>query len=516
MSAITDLRKKGQLDQAYQLGQQTLQASPNDIWIKREFGWVCYDLMKQALANNDEEQFYAHINEIAALGFNIAQEQMLFENIWWQIVKWVCAINAQENVAVRNERINRLLDGIEDLPRYAPSEAYSTFIQAIHRRSKDSMLYVEFMRRVNLSLLRPEDSRPSVFNDQQLMPLLEQILYAYSKAILRDINYYRTQNDNEKLEQLVAEARCHTRRLKAALGQNPEYNYTLYYIAKLLMAVNENSAAIAQLMPFVRKKHQDFWIWNTLAQALKETDLQTAMSCCCKGLLCKAQEDKTVGLRETAAKFFAACGYWDACKTEVTIADNTRMKHWGRHISDQEILALMEQPEYRNATVNSDNNRSFYANHLDAAEQMTYADLARPILITFVNKEKHIANFIDADDRRGFFRYDKVLLEAPKTNEVYTVVIERIANECFNLVWGKKSTDVPTDTPFFIKVQGFVKHIPENRFAFVDNMFISAELVKANNLEDGDTIEAIAIKSYDRKKNRLGWAIHEITACTKE
>jgi hypothetical protein len=34
-------------------------------------------------------------------------------------------------------------------------------------------------------------------------------------------------------------------------------------------------------------------------------------------------------------------------------------------------------------------------------------------------------------------------------------------------------------------------------------------------LEDGDTIEAIAIKSYDRKKNRLGWAIHEITACTK-
>ena len=236
MSAITDLRKKGQLDQAYQLGQQTLHTSPNDIWLKREFGWVCYDLMKQALANNDEEQFYAHINEIAALGFDIDQEQMLFENIWWQIVKWVCAINVQENVAVRNERINRLLDGIEDLPRYAPSEAYSSFIKAIHSRSRDSLLYLEFMRRVNLSLLRPEDSRPSIYNDQQLMPLLEQILYAYSKAILRDINYYRTQNNNEKLEQLAAEARCHTRRLKAALVQNPEYNYTLYYIAKLLMA----------------------------------------------------------------------------------------------------------------------------------------------------------------------------------------------------------------------------------------------------------------------------------------
>ena len=70
-------------------------------------------------------------------------------------------------------------------------------------------------------------------------------------------------------------------------------------------------------------------------------------------------------------------------------------------------------------------------------------------------------------------------------------------------------------TPLSVEKE-LVKHIPENRFAFVDNMFISAELVKANNLEDGDTIEALAIKSYDRKKNRFGWAIHEITACTKE
>lgn len=514
MSAITELRKKGQLDQAYQLGQQTLQASPNDIWIKREFGWVCYDLMKQALANNDEEQFYAHINEIAALGFNIAQEQMLFENIWWQIVKWVCDINAQENVAVRNERINRLLDGIEDLPRYAPSEAYSTFIQAIHRRSKDSMLYLEFMRRVNLSLLRPEDSRPSVFNDQQLMPLLEQILYAYSKAILRDINYYRTQNDNEKLEQLVAEARCHTRRLKAALGQNPEYNYTLYYIAKLLMAVNENSAAIAQLMPFVRKKHQDFWVWNTLAQALKETDLQTAMSCCCKGLLCKAQEDKMVSLHETAATIFAACGHYNAAKTEVRIAEQIRMKYWQNHIKNQEILGMVSQPDYINAVANQ-NNFAFYKENVALADQLTFADLAQPVLITYVNTEKKIANFITSKDTRGFFSYDRVLQSNPQPNTVYNAAIEKIEGERYRLYCGQKVED-PLLSGFLKPIQGFVKRKPENQFAFVDNIFISPELVKAHNLQDGDAVNAVAVKSFNRKKNEITWAIHQIISCTKE
>lgn len=511
---ITQLRRAGQLNEAYQLGQNKLATNPNDIWVKRAFSWVCYDLLKLAKEARDEETLFGYIADIRALELDAVQDKMLFDSTWWIIIKWVkdniCPI---ENAHDRSIAINNLLSVVEGFPKNAPSEVNSVFIKFIHAASRDLAEYIAYMHRIDFDQLMPADRLPSEYNGQPIMPLWEQILNAYSKCALRLLG---TMRQSEEYDQVVEVARDHVKRLQRALTTSPEYKYTLYYLAKLLIALGDRTAAINRLMPFVRRNNRDFWVWQTMAVALKDSGLQTAMSCCCKGLLCKAQEDKTVGLRETAAKFFAACGYWDACKTEVTIADNTRMKHWGRHISDQEILALMEQPEYRSATVNSDNNRSFYANHLDAAEQMTYADLARPILITFVNKEKHIANFIDADDRRGFFRYDKVLLEAPKTNEVYTAVIERIADERFNLTWGKKSTDAPTDTPFFIKVQGFVKHIPENRFAFVDNMFISAELVKANNLEDGDTIEAIAIKSYDRKKNRFGWAIHEITACTKE
>lgn len=507
MQQIKTLRRQGLLDQAYTRAQQLLANNPNDIWGKRSMAWVCYDQMKEAITENNSEVFYAKIENIIELDFNVEQESMLFENIWWLIVKWAnTTISPITNNEQRLNAIADLFDAIDNLPRFAPSVPYSRFVNIIHKASKDLLEYVPVMQHINLQLLSPEDYRPSQYSR---MALYEQLIYAYSKGILRLQQYYDSNGMTEQSEATRRLAQTHILRMKKALSEQPDYKFTLYYLAKLHTTQGDSSAAINSLMPFVRKNNRDFWVWQTMAVALKDSDLQTAMSCCCMGLLCRAQEDKMVSLHETAAILFAACGHYNAAKREIQIAEEIRVKYWDQHISNQEILNIVAQPKYKEAVANKD-NRPFYKEHIALAEQLIYADMTKQILITYVNQEKHIANFIGSDNSVGFFRYKGFMKEHPQSNQLYIAAMEPIDGQKHNLLWCKKVESDIRESSFCKRVQGFVKRIPENKFAFIDNTFISPELVKAYDLQDGDMIDATAIKCFDRKKQIITWSILSI------
>ena len=57
MSEIRDLRKAGKLEEAHALGVTQLENNPDDIWVKRDYAWVCYDLAKLAIESSDKETF---------------------------------------------------------------------------------------------------------------------------------------------------------------------------------------------------------------------------------------------------------------------------------------------------------------------------------------------------------------------------------------------------------------------------------------------------------------------------
>ena len=40
-------------------------------------------------------------------------------------------------------------------------------------------------------------------------------------------------------------------------------------------------------------------------------------------------------------------------------------------------------------------------------------------------------------------------------------------------------------------------------FAFLDNVYISNDLIKSNNIKSGDKVEFIAIKSFDTKNQEV-------------
>ena len=44
---VTNLRKAGNLNEAFRVAQAALDARPDDVWCKKDMAWVLYDFAKQ-------------------------------------------------------------------------------------------------------------------------------------------------------------------------------------------------------------------------------------------------------------------------------------------------------------------------------------------------------------------------------------------------------------------------------------------------------------------------------------
>lgn len=90
MPTVTELRKAGQLDAALAQGLAELAARPTDVWAKRNLAWVYHDQLKLVAGENSFE-FLQALAAVAKLQLG-PEEEMLYPNIIWQVVKRLYAL----------------------------------------------------------------------------------------------------------------------------------------------------------------------------------------------------------------------------------------------------------------------------------------------------------------------------------------------------------------------------------------------------------------------------------------
>lgn len=510
MQTIRELRKAGRLEEAYELGTVQLEQRPDDVWLKRDLAWVYYDLAKKAVESSSQEAFFVQLGNIARLGFDGQVDTIVADNVMYLVNKW--GYHHIVNIADNQQRVNavqELIMVVQELPKNIPSEPYSAYIRWIHRSIKGNRLYVSIMRRIGLDALAPSDYLPVVYNDQKLLSLAEQVYNAYAKGLIDAINYLRTYTNSSNYILYCEEARAFLKRLEALEDTHPEYQYTLYYIVKIMLALGENNQIFERLIPFVQRKSKDFWAWQQMAQVLENTNKTAALACCCKGLLCRADEDKMVGLREYAAMIFADQGYYQEAKTEIEIVESTRRRYWGKGITNEALLAIMRTDAYR-STERNENNCTFYRKHMALAEDLIYRTQATPILITSVNQEKCFVTFLSSKDESGFFSYKQILKVAPAQGEVYNVVWDARRLPYCKAIWCQKHTHAET-TAFYQQINGVISIRENQPFGFINrNIFVRPQLIESHKLHHGDWVQCVAVKSYDKKKSRVGWTAHTI------
>lgn len=491
---IKELRQAGKLEEAYAMAKAELDADLSNIWGKRNLSWVLYAQLDELASNLDA--FIAKINEVKELDLP-ASEEMFFENISIVISKAARVITHEATLDIN--KIHRLFDSIKELSLKRNSKWFSVLFNAMHKGMKESNGYIEFADWWDFKNFRPEDfQKEKMPNGKEVMAIAEQAYIAYAKHLLPK----QTQHGEIIFNKDKAEAFLPV--LSQIVEDYPQFQYPAYFNAKLLLALGDKDNMLESLLPFAKKKRNDFWVWEILAEAFS-SDPEKVFACYCKALSCKSPDEMLVSLRQKMARLLIARKLYNEARTEIDLLVHARTEH-GFKIP-AEVTNWQAMDWYKTA-VQSKSNFGFYKAYLPIAEALLFSDVQEEsVIVEFVNADKKILNFIASETKFGFLKYDRFFSDV-KVGDTLKVRFQGGSNEGMHQLYTAIKVNDDTFKKQFMKELQCVVRIPAGKpFGFMDDVFIHPSLVTKYKLTDGMQFTGKAIKSYNQEKKQWGWKL---------
>ena len=491
---IKELRQSGKLEDAYAMAKAELEADLTNIWGKRNLSWVLYAQLDELTSNLDA--FTAKINEVKALDLP-ASEEMFLDNISIVIAKAARVITQETTPDIY--KIHRLFDSIKELSLKRNSKWFSVLFSAMHKGMKESDRYIEFADWWDFKNFMPEDYLKNTLpNGKDVMAIAEQAYIAYAKHLLPK----QTQHGEIIFNKEQAEAFLPV--LSQIVEDYPQFQYPAYFNAKLLLALGDKDNMLESLLPFAKKKRNDFWVWEILAEAFS-SDPEKVFACYCKALSCKSPEEMLVGLRQKMARLLISKKFFNEARTELDLLNQARTTH--KYKIPTEVTNWQAMDWYKTA-LSSKSNFGFYKTYLPIAESLLFNDVVEELLIVeFVNTDKKMLNFIASETKFGYFKYERFFSDI-KIGDTLKVRFQGGTNEGMHQLYTAiKFNDEVFKNQFLKEASGVVK-IPEGKsFGFITDAFIHPNLVSKYKLVDGQEFSGKVIKSYNQEKKQWSWKL---------
>lgn len=489
---IKELRQQGKLDEAYTMAKTELDADSENIWCKRNMSWVLYSQLDSKA--EDISDFIAKLDELKEIELP-SSEDLFWGNVAIPIAKASRAINKYKPIDLH--KLHNLWDAIKTLPIDKNVKWYNILYSAFHKGMKESNRYIEFADWWDFKNFKPEDFQKEKLPDgREVMALAEQAYIAYAKHLLPKKNMFGDEIfDREKLETFLPY-------LSEIVDNYPDFVYPAYFKAKLLLALNTKENILDDLLPFAKKKRNDFWVWEVLAEAVSD-EPEKVFACYCKALSCKSPQEMLVNLRHKMANLLKADNHFNEAKTEIDLVVAVKTEK-GNAIPNS-ILSLQNSEWYKTA-VATKSNVSFYKSYLPLAEAILFRnDPEELVIVDALNLDKNILNFIASEKKYGFFKYNDSL--KLKVGDVLKVRFEGNDKDGFFKTYtANRVIDLNFRSSFVKKVLGIVR-VNEKGFAFVDDVYVHASQVSKLKLVDGSKFDGEAIKSYNKPKKEWGWKL---------
>ena len=491
---IKELRQAGKLEEAYAMAKAELEADLSNIWCKRNLSWVLYAQLDELASNLDA--FIEKINEVKELDLPAAEE-MFFENISIVISKAARVITHEATLDIN--KIHRLFDSIKELSIKRNSKWFSVLFNAMHKGMKESNRYIEFADWWDFKNFRPEDfQKEKLPNGKEVMAIAEQAYIAYAKHLLpQQTQYGEVVFNKEKAENFLPV-------LSQIVDDYPQFQYPAYFKAKLLLALGNKGNMLESLLPFAKKKRNDFWVWQILAEAFS-SDEEKVFACYCKALSCKSPEEMLVGLRQKMARMLISRKLYNEARTEIDLLVHARTEHSFK--IPTEVTNWQGMDWYKTA-VPSKSNFGFFKSYVPIAEALLFSDVPEEsVIVEFVNADKKILNFIASETKFGFFKYDRFFSDV-KVGDTLKVRFQGGSNEGMHQLYtAVKENDDLFKKQYIKEVSGVVK-IPQGKsFGFIEDVFVHPSLVIKLKLTDGMSFVGKAIKSYNQEKSKWTWKL---------
>ena len=350
------LRRDSKLDEALELGRELYDAAPADIWVVRAFGWVLCDCAKQALEAGRRDDAASRVEELDALTLGDQETVLARQRDYLRQQASPCGEDlAKAREATKAGNNGAAISLSRDAVKTAPdSQAAQTGLGwAISRELKEEAVKPEPERAKTIALLREYLSlslveKPSILHSLILVHATHlqnglDVLYPsfvrkWGLENLRDEDFqpYRPEGKNETYPSLAEKVGMALGKslkglkrtsipsaidpvwiaewLNQMMARFPDQIWIRYHYAKTLLLVGRHESARDSLIPIVRAKQSEFWVWSTLAETF-ERKTGHRLACLCRALLCKVQDPAFLkGVLRSLPPELEAAGEHDAVK----------------------------------------------------------------------------------------------------------------------------------------------------------------------------------------------------------
>lgn len=501
MQQIAQMRRQGRVDEAYAEAHRLLMLNAADPYARIAMAWCIKALCEQASKQADTEAFVKWFGMLEDLKLTEIGERAMHNRLGWDIYKLLDALktNPERQIAAAD----RLFAMVRRMEFNRPDKYYSIMLEAFaivkgpQRAGWPGFLdMVEWWGWHNLTAT--DFLRKSLPNKRVINSIAERALNACYRSTVSRLQ--RGGMPTERVQQFID--------LLTEFSQShPEFQYTLYQKASLLLILGRRDEARASVLAFAKANQDRFWVWDILADTVDEPDVQ--LSCYCRALSCRADDQFLSRVRLKAAALMHQLGFDGNARAEIRQLHSLYSAH-GWHMP-RRAVEMKNAEWYQRAEAPAD-NAAFYRQHLDASEALLFSDQPEvPVLVYMYNKTKHLCHFLTDKTQRGFFfarglktrieeygvymmRYDSAGTQSWQATRVYSIrrANEEEAQACAGV--------------FFKQVKGPFRRPVNKAFGFVDDAFVEAGPL-ASAVAPGTSVRATAALTFRLKTQQLGWNV---------
>jgi hypothetical protein len=318
LAVIKELKESGKLKESAQKAKILYDKFPQEISVKRAYGWALYRLLfvkaKEETINFKYIQFY--LDEIFSLG--ISNETLFMRCVWGSIV----------SIEDIEKQIN--------LYQYALDTDFSCFEKSDYEpksyKGKDEK-YHEWPSLIIRILKKSLDSLDKKVDKETIITLCNLV--------------------EEKMSYL-----------------DENQIFLKWSVAKSYMLVNELSKAQYFILDLLQIKPREFWLWNGLAETIVD-DSKLSLACYCKSLLCQRDLKFNGRGKIGVIKELIKLEKYDAASAEIQELVAYKMDHEQK--LDDVLKGYLEAAWYIHDS--NKNSTNFYNENSKPTLELLYKDI---------------------------------------------------------------------------------------------------------------------------------------------
>lgn len=453
---VTNLRKAGNLQEAWNVGFAALEHSPQDAYLKGALFWVCYEFIKQ-----QQER----ISKRAASSNNFRPSDFEFE------------------------RIENLLQTIVSFDIPTGGLEYKMLLAQFKKNLEWFPSLVNLVLRHQGGLFDDESKKPFQAEKGEVPSLMLSTARQVASAWLRAREFWQLD-----LNQVLGFINL----TRQQVADTKHLIWLDYDQAKCLILAGQYEQARELLLPILRKKQKEAWAWGALAATYQKQDRSLALKFFAKGIVSAHDVTFSLKLLQGAIPLLLA----NQQSTEASMCLKAALQAYqsnGWRVKP-ELEQLMNQPWY-DANIDEGNLKAFLKSLCRDAIEHLHGPTEKVIgVIENIHKsEKGFQVFVNKSTtwsvRMGIHKSNL----KPQAGDYVELSLSMKGNE--KEVVASVSSK-PVELADVSTIEGELRITPKG-FGFVEDTFVPPFVI--GDIANESRVTALRIMAWDKTKARHNW-----------